>query len=117
MSSTNSEQPTDLPVKESKSLVQVLEPSSTDIQVSQLQGRLEKAEDSKKEERFLWFMFSGLLVDILAFIAAGTTAGSLVFVIYVTMAVVLSRRWGFEDLWGTLYDVKKLFSKETSGED
>ena len=84
------------------------EATVVDLQVDALQRRLEESEDQRKEERFLWFMLSGLLLVTLIFSGAGTAAGSFSALIYVAMALVLSRRWGFEDLWGALHAAKEL---------
>lgn len=88
-----------------------------DLQVDALQRRLEQSEDQRKEERFLWFMLSGLLLVTLIFSAAGTAAGSFSALIYVAMALVLSRRWGFEDLWGALHAAKELIGFKPSKGD
>lgn len=89
-----------------------------DLQVDALQRRLEQSEDQRKEERFLWFMLSGLLLVTLVFSGAGTAAGSFAALIYVAMALVLSRRWGFEDLWGALHAAKELIGfKPSKGEE
>lgn len=89
-----------------------------DLQVDALQRRLEQSEDQRKEERFLWFMVCGLLMVSLIFNAAGTAAGGFASLIYVAMALVLSRRWGFEDLWSSLHAAKELIGfKPKAGED
>ncbi len=105
---TDAEQLTNPPVIHQGSLAKVAEPTVGDIQVGELQGKLAKSEDDRKEERFLWFMVSGALFVLLSFMAGGAAAGGVISLIYIGMLLVLSRRWGFEDLWEALYAAKSL---------
>lgn len=115
---TVQEQTENLPVEISPPLTRAGDVTTTDLQVDALQRRLEQSEDQRKEERFLWFMLSGLLLVTLIFSGAGAAAGSFSALIYVAMALVLSRRWGFEDLWGALHAAKELIGfKGQNGEE
>jgi hypothetical protein len=51
--------------------------------------------------------------------AAGTTAGLVVSLMYIALALVLSKRWGFEDLWEALYHAKRLLpgGKDAASDD
>ncbi len=99
-------------------LTRVGEVTVVDLQVDALQRRLEQSEDQRKEERFLWFMLSGLLLVTLIFSGAGAGAGTFASLIYVGMAFVLSKRWGFDDLQSSLYDAKNLLGlKQTGGDE
>ncbi len=94
------------------SIARVEEPRPNDVQVDSLQRKLTRSEDQRLEERFLWFAFSGSLFVVLSFMAAGLVAGGVVSLLFVAMLLVLSRRWGFEDLWEALYAAKGLLSKK-----
>lgn len=91
-----------------KHLTQISEPSAVDLQVATLQDRLEASEDCRKEERFLWFSFSGALLVSLIFVAAGRVAGVLLALIYFALLIVLSRKWGFEAFWEAMFLARKL---------
>lgn len=94
------------------SLVKIGQAQPIDIQVDNLQRRLTKSEDQRLEERFLWFAFSGSLFLVLTFLAAGVAAGGVMTTLFVAMLLVLSRRWGFEDLWEALHAARSLFSSK-----
>lgn len=100
-------------------LTRAREVTVVDLQVDSLQTKLEQSEDQRKEERFLWFMLSGVLLVSLIYSSAGVAAGSFVALIFVAMALVLSRRWGFDDLWEALHAAKQLigFKNEKDEED
>lgn len=112
---TEPEPTENLPVPINPTLTRVEEVTTVDLQVDALQRRLEQSEDQRKEERFLWFMATGLLLVTLIFSGAGTAAGSFAALIYVAMALVLSRRWGFEDLWESLHAAKNLLGFKNGG--
>jgi hypothetical protein len=99
-----------------KSLVQVSDPTPSDLQVESLQKRLTRAQDELLEERFLWFAFSGTLFLVLTFMAAGAVAGGVVALLFIAMLLVLSRRWGFEDLWEALHAASNLLKKDGGDE-
>ena len=94
------------------SLIRVPEPSPNDLQVDSLQKRLTRSEDQRLEERFLWFAFSGSVFVVLTFMAAGAAAGAVISLLFVAMVLVLSRRWGFEDLWEALHAAKGLLKND-----
>lgn len=90
-------------------IIQAGEPTVRDELVGSLQTRLDRSEDDRLQERFLWFGFSGFLFDLVAFMAAGVTAGVLFFVVLLAALIVLSKQWRFEGLWEALVAVKALF--------
>ena len=60
--------------------------------------------------------FSGALFLVLTFMAAGAAAGAVISLIYLAMLLVLSRRWGFEDLWEALHAAKGLLPGDKGGD-
>jgi hypothetical protein len=98
------------------SLIRAGEPTASDLQVDNLSKRLTKSEDQRLEERFLWFAFSGSLFLVLTFMAAGAAAGAVISLLFVAMLLVLSRRWGFEDLWEALHAARNLLKKDEGDE-
>lgn len=111
----------ELPIERSltggQTLSRIENVTPVDLQVEELQGRLEKSEDARKEERFLWFCVSRTLLVSLIFVGAGVAAGSFASFIFLAMILVLSRRWGFDDLWEALNDAKRLLKSEPPKDD
>ncbi|OYX49117.1 MAG: hypothetical protein B7Y97_09640 [Sphingomonas sp. 32-66-10] len=58
-----------------------------------------------------------MLLVSLIYAGVGVAAGSFAGIIYVAMALVLSRRWGFDDLLGALHAAKELFGPKNGGKD
>ena len=113
---TGSEPPTNLPaVVPSGHLARGEEPSLVNSQIATLQGQLVEEQDARKEERFLWFAVTGLLFDVITFMAAGAVAGAFVSMVYLALLLVLSKRWGFEDLWEALYAARDLIGNQKDG--
>lgn len=104
------------PATDKPHLAKVAEPSVADLQVQALQDRLVESEDHRKEERFLWFAFSGALVLVIAY-ALSTAAGVVLTPIYLALLLVLSRKWGFEAFWEAMYEAKRLVSSKKNGEE
>jgi hypothetical protein len=83
-----------------------------------LQGQLVGEQNARKEERFLWFVGCGLLLIIISFQDAGVAGGSVVSLVYLALILVLSRKWGFEELWEALYAARDLLrGKRSNGDD
>lgn len=101
-----------------RSLQQVPNPTVLDAQVSALETRLVESEDARKEERFIWFMVCGLLLNTIIYTVSGV-AGGFASIIYLALALVLSKRWGFEGLWEALYAARELVDgkKKQGSED
>lgn len=90
------------------SIVRTGVPTKRDEQVGTLQTRLDRLEDDRLEERFIWFAVCGLFFNVIAYMAAGGVAGGFVSLIYVALLLVLSKKWGFEGLWEALYQARDL---------
>jgi hypothetical protein len=98
-------------------LRKVAQPTVLDAQVTALEKRLVESEDGRKEERFLWFTVTGLLLVSFIFVGAGTAAGSFGALIYTAMLLVLSKRWGVEGVWEALYAARDLIGTKKEGDE
>ena len=82
----------------STALTKVEIPTASDIQVTSLQNRIEKVEESRNEER--WYIVAGicLLVDLLQFPDMGAVQATLVFVLELVVLLVLAEKWGVDNV-------------------
>lgn len=99
------------------SLTRVDQPTASDIQVAQLQEQIVTLEANRKEERFGWIAVSGLLFTVIAFMAAGVTAGLFVALIYLALLLFFSKRWGLAEFWESLIFANRVIGKKREGED
>lgn len=108
--------PRPVAVRAQGSLTRIGSPSPIAAQVDQLQAELVESRDLRLEERFYLSAVIGLLIDLIAFMAAGVTAGLCIFLAYLAFLVVFSKRCGVEGVQETLTWAGSLVNIHGKGE-
>ena len=92
-------------------------PTQPDLQVADLQNSLERERENRLEERWMWLAASGLLFVMLCFAAIDAVAGGVCLIVYLSVLIVLGKRWGIDNVLETLAAVHKIFGGGSNKEE
>ena len=69
-----------------------------DEQIAALQGQLSAEKEARREERFCWTLSLIVLLDVFFFEKVGGWGAISILFLQIVLLVILSRKWGIEDL-------------------